>query len=416
MTASAQPGSYTKDDWADFAHTGPGNLAGRYLRRFWQPVHRSDTLRAGRAKPIQVMSEQFTLYRGESGDVHLLTFRCAHRGTQLSTGWVEGDDLRCFYHGWKYGPDGQCVEQPAEPEPFCGKVRIRSYPVQEYLGLVFAYLGEGDPPPMWSFPEFERHGILRLTGPQVWPCNYFNRIENSLDHVHGAFVHRRRVDGYGLGEIPRVLGYETEYGIKTIGIRKGHIRMQHFHIPNLNYRTPWAAPSSSAASEVDPEGGVSAQLAWRVPVDDDSCASYVVTHTEREKLEDDLAARRGEARQRGAADAAELAEGILRGDLAVEDVREASSITNIEDYVAQVGQGTTADRQNERLGRSDILVILLRQLLSREMRNLAEGKPLKQWARPASGQYEVSRILGPDEEPDPALLAPVGAAMMAPYR
>ncbi len=300
------------------------------------------------------MSEQLTLYRGESGDPHLVAFRCAHRGTQLSTGWVEGDDLRCFYHGWKYGPDGQCVEQPAEPQPFCEKIRIRSYLVQEYLGLVFAYLGEGDPPPMWSFPEFEGDGILRLTGPQVWPCNYFNRIENSLDHVHGAFVHRRRVNGYGLGEIPRVLGYETEYGIKTIGIRQGHIRMQHFHIPNLNYRTPWAAPSAAAASEVDPEGGVSA--------------------------------------------------------------REASSITNIEDYTAQVGQGAIADRENERLGRSDVLVILLRQLLSREMRNLAEGKPLKQWTRPASGQYEVSHILGPGEEPDAALLAPAGAPMLAPYR
>src|SRR4030095_11643646 len=75
------------------------------------------------------------------------------------------------------------------------------YPVQEYLGLVFAYLGEGEPPAMWSFPELEGEGAIRLTGPGIWPCNYFNRIENSLDHVNGAFVHRRRVNGYGLGEI-----------------------------------------------------------------------------------------------------------------------------------------------------------------------------------------------------------------------
>ena len=414
--ASERQARYSKGDWTDFAHTGPGTLAGRYLRRFWQPVYRSDALPAGRAKPIQVMSEQLTLYRGEGGEPHLVAFRCAHRGTQLSTGWVEGDDIRCFYHGWKYGADGRCLEQPAEPEPFCQKVRIRSYPVREYLGLIFAYLGEGDPPPMWSFPEFEGDGILRLTGPQVWPCNYFNRIENSLDHVHGAFVHRRRVDGYGLGEIPKVLGHETEYGIKTIGIRTGHVRMQHFHIPNLNYRTPWAAPSQAAASEVDPEGGVSAQLAWRVPVDDFSCASYVVTYAERGRLDPELAEGRAAARRNGGPTAAELAESILRGELAVEDVREASSITNIEDYVAQVGQGTIADREHERLGRSDVLVILLRQILSREMRNLAEGKPLKRWTRPASGTYEVSRILGPGEEPDPALLAPVGAAMLAPHR
>src|SRR5437868_10725311 len=86
----------------DFAHTGPGTLAGRYLRSFWQPVYPSGQLSAGRAMPIRIMSEDFTLYRGESGEAHLVAFRCAHRGTQLSTGWVEGDELRCFYHGWKY--------------------------------------------------------------------------------------------------------------------------------------------------------------------------------------------------------------------------------------------------------------------------------------------------------------------------
>ncbi|HEY3116170.1 MAG TPA: Rieske 2Fe-2S domain-containing protein, partial [Chloroflexota bacterium] len=103
--------------YEELVRTGPGTLAGRYLRGFWQPVAVAADLPIGRAKPIRVMSEDFTLYRGESGQPHVLAFRCAHRGTQLSTGWVEGDSLRCFYHGWRYDPDGQCVEQPAEPEP-----------------------------------------------------------------------------------------------------------------------------------------------------------------------------------------------------------------------------------------------------------------------------------------------------------
>jgi 5,5'-dehydrodivanillate O-demethylase len=398
--------AYTSADYTDFAHTGPGTLAGRYLRRFWQPIHRSDAVAPGRAVPITVMSEQFTLYRGESGELHLVGFRCAHRGTQLSTGWVEGDNLRCFYHGWVYGPDGQCVEQPAEPEPFCQRIRIQSYPVREYLGLVFAYLGEGEAPAMWSFPELEGDGALRVTGPTVWPCNYFNRIENSLDHVHGAFVHRPRVGGYGLGEIPRVLGYETEYGMKTIGIRTGHVRMQHFHIPNLNYRTPWAAPNDRDAAQVDPDGGVWAQLAWRVPIDDGSCTSYVVAFVPRRAVDEAARERRGAARPTNGRSAPEVAEAILRGEMMIEETREMPNLSNIEDYVAQVGQGTVADRSVEHLGRSDTLVVLLRTLLSREMRNLAEGNPLKEWHRPSNGTYEVSHILGPGEEPDPTLLAP----------
>src|SRR6266545_6618459 len=113
-------------DWKDFVHTGPGTLAGRYLRTFWQPVHRAEDLPVGRAVPIEIRGEPLTLYRGDSGQAHLTAFRCAHRGTQLSTGWVEGDSIRCFYHGWTYDASGQCVEQPAEPEPFCSRIKIRS--------------------------------------------------------------------------------------------------------------------------------------------------------------------------------------------------------------------------------------------------------------------------------------------------
>src|SRR5438067_6207086 len=150
-------------EYTDFEHTGPGTLAGRYLRRFWQPVYVAADLAAGHAKPIRFMSEDFTLYRGEGLDApvatrpepHLVAFRCAHRGTQLSTGWVEGDCIRCFYHGWKYDSSGQCVEQPAEDAGFASKVKIGSYPCEEYLGLIFAYLGEGQPPPLRRFPQLE---------------------------------------------------------------------------------------------------------------------------------------------------------------------------------------------------------------------------------------------------------------------
>ena len=97
--------------FTDLVSTEPGSLAGRYMRRFWHPVHRADDLMPGQAKPIQIMSERFTLYRGEGGAPHVVGFRCAHRGTQLSAGWVEGDCIRCMYHGWLYDSTGQCVEQ-----------------------------------------------------------------------------------------------------------------------------------------------------------------------------------------------------------------------------------------------------------------------------------------------------------------
>src|SRR5262249_41481681 len=102
----------------DFVFTGPDTIAGAYLRGFWNPVYHAADLKVGRPVPLRIMGETFTLYRGESGAVHLAEARCPHRGTQLSSAWVEGDALRCFYHGWKFESDGRCSEQPAEESRF----------------------------------------------------------------------------------------------------------------------------------------------------------------------------------------------------------------------------------------------------------------------------------------------------------
>ena len=107
--------SYTPEDYRDFAHVGPGTLAGRWLRHFWQPVMKSSALEVGRPKRLQILSDHFTAYRGEDGKAYVVQDACPHRMTRLSLGWVEGDAIRCFYHGWKFDGSGRCVHQPAEP-------------------------------------------------------------------------------------------------------------------------------------------------------------------------------------------------------------------------------------------------------------------------------------------------------------
>ena len=64
--------------------TGPGTLAGRYLRRFWQPVYHAADLPPGRAVPLRVLGQDHTLYRAEGGSLHLTQARCPHRATLLS--------------------------------------------------------------------------------------------------------------------------------------------------------------------------------------------------------------------------------------------------------------------------------------------------------------------------------------------
>jgi 5,5'-dehydrodivanillate O-demethylase oxygenase subunit len=367
-------------DYSDYAHTGPGTLAGRYLRRFWQPVALGRDLAAGTARPIRILSEDYTLYRGEDGTPHLIAPRCAHRGTQLSTGWVEGACIRCFYHGWKYDASGQCVEQPAEDASFAAKVRIASYPTEEYLGLIFAYLGEGEAPPLPRFTELEADGLLEWST-YLRLCNYSNNIENNLDQVHIAFVHRRSVfTGVGLtDDLPTLEVVETDYGIEQRTSRPGKgVRKTHILMPNAVY---FAGTPRTA------ESGWRETLTWRVPRDDVSHYAFNVSHV---GVTGAAAARyRAETARQDAELAAlppadEIAAAVLRGELRIQDVPERPDLVIIQDYVAQVGQGAIPDRPRERLGRSDVALILYRQMWARELRALAAGQPLKRWTRPAS--------------------------------
>src|SRR5215475_8951135 len=142
--------------------TGRGTDMGRLLRLFWQPVATSHSINPGEARPLRVMGEDLTLYRGESGRAYLVAGRCAHRLTVLHTGWVQGEEIRCIYHGWKYAGSGQCTEAPAEGPNAAARIKIAGYPVHEYCGLIFAYLGEGAPP-AFELPRkeaFEEDNLL----------------------------------------------------------------------------------------------------------------------------------------------------------------------------------------------------------------------------------------------------------------
>jgi 5,5'-dehydrodivanillate O-demethylase len=382
-------------DYTDFAHTGPGTLAGRYLRHFWQPIAIAHDLPPGRAKPVRIMGEDFTLYRGErragtaqssvlgpqSSPAHLVAFRCAHRGTQLSTGWVEGDEIRCFYHGWKYDGSGQCTEQPAEPEPFCSRIKIKAYPVQEYLGLIFAYLGEGaggegEAPPLPRYPSFEEEGV-RQVSTYIRECNFFQNLENYVDEVHVAFTHRvSHFADHGLYVVPRISAEETDWGVTVYAQRPGDlVRATAIGMPNIGNVAGGAPPSE--------EEGWSEFIAWRVPIDDERHVSFNVnmTHIKGEAAER-LRQRQSERRPAPPGESASVAAArILRGELEWSDVESRPDIVNVQDNAAQVGQGLIADRTHERLGSSDAGIVLLRRIWARELQAFAEGKPLKKWER-----------------------------------
>jgi len=94
---------------------------------------------------------------------------------------------------------------------------------------------------------------------------------------------------------------------------------------------------------------------------------------------------------------------ILSGKLTFDQTDKV----RLQDTVICVGQGPIQDRSAERLGRSDAGVILLRKIWKRELRLMAEGKPLTQFASPrfeASGKVATLDLPeGADALSDPPL-------------
>ena len=360
-------------DYTDVAHIGPGALAGRFIRRFWQPIARGMDLLPGRPQRVEALGEFFTVYRGESGEAHIVADRCPHRQTALSLGWVEGECIRCFYHGWKFDADGRCVDQPAEKHGFKDKVTIRAYPAREYLGFVFGYFGDGETPEFPLFPELEQaEGTLSVTRHLV-PCNYFQRVENDLDETHVHFVHRVSTDSYGLDELPEIDVEESDYGILRRGARKGgganSTRTAHWFMPNTLLTDLPPAPDNPYWT---------LHLAWRVPVNDTSMASHIVSLRRGAK---------GDGRISGGRkidpDPLQVTEDILAGKLRVQDLdADYNGLFQVQDNVALAGQGRIVDRKLDWLGQSDKGIILLRRLWARELQALDEGRPLKAWKRP----------------------------------
>lgn len=366
-----------------YDRTGPGTPAGRYLRSFWTPVALSRDVECGQAKTIHIMSERFTLYRGASGDAHVVADLCAHRHTALGTGWVDGDCIRCLYHGWLFDGNGQCREQPAEDAPFSEKVRIAAYPVHEYKGLVFAYLGENEPPPFQTIPVLEGPGVL-LNERYDRRTNYFNSVENGCDFIHSFFVHARSVmtSAGALREIPKVSAEETDFGLTAYQrFTDGKVGQTYILMPLGLYIGGFSTPTPEESTIF-----LTHRVAFRVPIDDNSHRSFIATLAE---LTGDDADRyrqnelRARARERDFPPRSEIMDALNRGDMQLDNVDIwRPDIVTIQDAIVQERQPPMSEREADRLGPSDGPVILIRRIFSREVRAFAEGKPTKTWTIP----------------------------------
>ena len=173
----------------ELTHVGPNTPGGEYLRRFWQPVAMTSEL-ADLPLPVRILGEDLVLFRDGRGRIGLLQLHCSHRAASLEFGVVSECGLRCCYHGWLYDVDGRILETPGEPPNSRLKERFYhgAYPVHEYKGLVFAYLGPPDKkPPFPILDTFEQPGDRLVPYSITYDCNWVQTSENSMDPAHVVF-------------------------------------------------------------------------------------------------------------------------------------------------------------------------------------------------------------------------------------
>ena len=275
--------------------SGPGTPCGEYLRRFWQPVVHAASLK-DLPVSIKIMHEDLVAFRDKSGRVGLLQKRCCHRGTSLEFAKIEDRGIRCCYHGWQFDVDGTILDIPTEPADGTLKNRLfqGAYPVREFAGLVFAYMG-----PPEHMPPFPLYDTLDVPGyhlehaepvgvSNVKPCNWLQILDNVADPVHEAFLHTR-ISGVQffdkndkpmieMGDIGELVFQETPIGMICQEVRRIQdaiwVRSLEVIYPNIAQigRAPVFPP------ELENGGKERAYMPlltrWRVPVDDEHTVEY----------------------------------------------------------------------------------------------------------------------------------------------
>ena len=138
-----------------------------------------------------ICNEPVVFFRGSSGDLIALEDRCCHKNYPLHLGRVEGDRLRCGYHGFLYSSDGACVEIPGQAR-IPPSARVRTYPVVERSGLIWIWMGDtalADPKEITDFHWLDDPQWGAKSTRFHVKASYRLIIENLLDLTHLAFVH-----------------------------------------------------------------------------------------------------------------------------------------------------------------------------------------------------------------------------------
>jgi phenylpropionate dioxygenase-like ring-hydroxylating dioxygenase large terminal subunit len=164
-----------------------------YVRNCWYVACWSHELETDALISRTILKQAIALYRTQNGSVASLEDRCCHRFAPLSKGRIEGDDIRCMYHGLRFDREGVCNEVPGQSfvPP---KARVRSFPVVERHSWIWVWMGDpaaadGDLIPPAVGLDDPRYTLR--SGQMDYKANYLLINDNLTDFSHLSYVHAK---------------------------------------------------------------------------------------------------------------------------------------------------------------------------------------------------------------------------------
>ncbi len=395
--------------------TGPGTPGGKLFRSYWLPALLAEELPGNDSPPVRVklLSERLLAFRDSEGRLGLIDEFCAHRGVSLWFGRNEEAGLRCPYHGWKYDVTGQCIDVPSEPEEsgFCKRIKLKSYPLVEFGGVLWTYMGPPETQP--PLPEWEFAKVLdaqRFVSKRIQESNWLQAMEGGIDSSHVSFLHRGDLNSdplfkgakgnqYNMADSRPVFEVVESAGGLYIGARR-NAENDHYY-----WRiTQWVMP---AFTMIAPRGNHSVHGHFWIPIDDDNCWTWSFDyHPIRDLTEAEVAAMKD-----GKGIHVKYVPGSFRplankdNDYLIDRAAQKAGKTYsgvegiaMQDASLQESMGPIVDRTKENLVSTDNGIIMARHRLLRAVKALTDKGEIPPGVDPVHQKVRSAAVVLPRDQ------------------
>ena len=368
---------------------------GGLMRRHWIPVALTEEVPEPDGTPVKarILGEDLVVFRDTDGRVGVMDEYCPHRRASLVLGRNEEGGLRCLYHGWKMDVGGSVLEMSSEPSGSALKEKVthHAYPVEEWGGWIWSYMGPRESIPPFEPPPFAPSADIRVSiAKAIIPCNWAQILEGAIDSAHSSTLHSsdfvparvkagEATDKNWLrpstDKSPRLQVQHTPYGFRYAALRRPIMNgATHEYVRTTVFVAPF--------SVLVPPNNLYNVANVNVPLDDTHTAFYFVAWGDPASTPSTEEWRKFLGQQVGP-DLDQyygLKRSIDNRFWQDRQAMKAGNFTGIrgfpnQDIAMWLTMGPIADRSLERLGASDQAVVEFRRRMVEAARAFREGKP-----------------------------------------